>query len=127
MAASNSTPAQKEAFAAALNAAMKARGLRPVDLIPITGSATRQAGQAAAQSWVAGKSEPLRAKVTELEQFLELEPGALSRHLGWLPVGSPPILDLEAAVLADERLSEDQKVIVLGIITQFLGDQTVSD
>lgn len=122
MAASNATPEQKRAFASALNAAMDARGLRPVDLIPVTGSSSRQAAQSAAQSWMTGAVEPLRPKVVELEQFLELEPGALSRHLGWLPINAPAMPDLEATVLADARFSEDQKVLLLKLISQLLGN-----
>ena len=120
MADSHATAEQKAAFATALNAAHAARGMGPSDLIPVTGSAKRSAGQSTAQKWTKGVSEPLRPKVTEIERLLELEPGTLSRHLGWLPVNAPAVPDVEAAILADSRFSEDQKVLLLGLVSQML-------
>lgn len=47
-----------------------------------------------------------------MEQLLGLEPGELSRHLGYLPIGAPPPVPL--AIEADPGLSEDARRILLG-------------
>lgn len=124
MAVVNATDEQKRAFTTALLAAMEARGMGYADLLPATESDSRDSGMALARKWGRGATEPNRPTVIKLEELFEMEPGTLSRHLGWLPVNARPAPDLESAILADERLDEDQKVLLLKMVAQLLRDES---
>lgn len=47
-----------------------------------------------------------------IEQRLTLPPGALSRHLGFLPVDAVPAVDVRDALALDADLTEDQREVV---------------
>jgi hypothetical protein len=119
MAVNNSSSEQKAAFGEALLAALMAKGLRPPDLIDVVGASTRDNASNLVKNWISGKNEPPRPTVTAIEKFLDLEPGDLSRHLGWLPVGSSEIPTLEAAVLADSELTGEQRRVLLQLLKSF--------
>ncbi|CAB5218043.1 hypothetical protein UFOVP209_44 [uncultured Caudovirales phage] len=119
MAVTHSTDAQKAAFGEALLAALMAAGLRPPDLVDVVSASTRDNASNLIKNWVSGKNEPPRPTVTAIEQFLNLEPGDLSRHLGWLPVGAAQVPTLEAAVLADSNLTGEQRRVLLQLLKSF--------
>jgi len=118
----NATPEQKAAFGEALIAALHAREMRPPDLVDVVSATSRDNASNLVKNWVNGKSEPSRPTVIAVEQFLDLEPGTLSRHLGWLPVGAPAIADPEAAVIADKRFTGEQKRVLLQLMKSFRDD-----
>lgn len=79
--------------------------------------------QSAISAWIAGQSEPSREMVFQIEQVLELPPGNLSRHLGYLPpsaADSTPVT-FEDAVMNDPLLDETQKRGVLALYREFTG------
>ena len=57
--------------------------------------------------------------VSAIEKFLSLEPGTLSRHLGWVPVVAPAMPDLEAAIITDRTLTGEQRRIMLALVERF--------
>lgn len=54
--------------------------------------------------WMAGKAEPPHYVVFQLEEILELAPGALARHLGYVPVSVEAAHDVEDAISRDVLL-----------------------
>ena len=66
--------------------------------------------QTAVSQWLRGVTTPEPEVVFAMERALALRPGDLSRHLGYLPVGSraEPV-GVEQAIQADPRLSDRVK------------------
>lgn len=62
-------------------------------------------------SWEKGIWAPAPEKVFEIERLLDLPPGTLSRHLGYLPLGAQP--SVQAAVDSDPRLDERGKTLLI--------------
>jgi len=84
----------------------------------------RALGQAAGVSktavsqWELGRSVPVPAKVPNVERALELEPGALSRLLGYLPIATADdenSQDVVAALRGDKRLDEEARKLMIGL------------
>lgn len=98
------SPAMKAAFGAALREAMGARSA--VSLAKAVGLTPD-----AIAKWQRGDSEPPPLTVFAAERFLEVAPGDLSRHLGYLPASSPA--SVPAAIDADPRLSAEVKRVLL--------------
>src|SRR5688500_13111052 len=46
--------------------------------------------ESAVSQWITGTNEPTRRKVFAIEKALGVQPGTLSRHLGYLPVDAVP-------------------------------------
>lgn len=64
--------------------------------------------------WRRGKATPKPADLFALEETLDLGPGALSQHLGFLPVGArTEVRTVTEAIAADDQLTPDQKEILL--------------
>lgn len=98
------TPEMKAAFGVALREAMAATGATKLaKCIGLTPDAVAK--------WARGDSEPPPLTVFAAERFLDVAPGELSRHLGYVPVGTPP--SVAAAVEADPRLSAEIKRVLL--------------
>jgi len=77
----------------------------------------------AVSQWESGRSLPVPAKVPALERALELEPGALSRLLGYLPITSGDdkvSLDVIEAIRRDERLGQDGQELLITMYRQLL-------
>lgn len=47
----------------------------------------------------------------DVEQFLDVPPGELTRHLGYVPTGAPP--SVAAAIEADDGLTAEAKRLVV--------------
>lgn len=117
--ASDVTGRQK--FGDALRAAMNARGVTQRDLASDLGVT-----QAAVSSWVNGDFErvgPVPETVFDLERRLDLPPGHLSKHLGYLPpeaAKSGVTATFESVVMDDPLLDDTQKRGVLALYREFV-------
>ena len=77
----------------------------------------------AVSQWEIGRSLPIPAKVPDLERVLELEPGALSRLLGYLPIASgddKTSLDVIEAIRRDARLGKHGQELLITMYRQLL-------
>lgn len=104
------------AFGAALRAAREAQGLLQSDLAAIF-----DRHQPAISAWEAGRNSPDPPTVFLLEQILDLAPGDLSVHLGYMPLpdeGTWPTF--EEAVMDDELLTDDQKRAAIALYSEFM-------
>jgi len=112
------TAAQKEQFRRALIEARTKQRLSQRELGEAAG-----VSKAAVSQWEVGRSLPVPAKVPDLERALELEPGALSRLLGYLPIGSgddKTSLDVVEAIRRDARLGEHGQELLIIMYRQLL-------
>ena len=98
-------------FGRLLAEAMKARGMKQEDLAGRIGTT-----QSTVSGWINGRYEPAPGTVFAIERTLELEPGHLSRPLGYLPVadGADPV-SVEAAIAHSPLLDDDQKSALIGM------------
>ena len=88
-----------------LAAAMRGRRMKQEDLARALGTT-----QSSVSGWINGKYEPAAATVFTIERSLGLDPGSLSRPLGYLPVeaaGRP--VSVEAAIAQSPQLDDDAK------------------
>ena len=98
-------------FGRLLNDAMKARGMKQEDLAGMLGTT-----QSSVSGWINGKYEPAAETVFTVERCLGVEPGALSRPLGYLPVD--PVartVSVEGAIAQSPLLAEDDKVVLVSL------------
>lgn len=95
---------ERTAFGAALREAMLGvSNVKVAEHVGLTPDAVAK--------WVRGDAEPSPLTVFAVEAFLDLQPGELSRHLGYLPVGATA--SVVAAIEADPRLTvEARRVLV---------------
>jgi transcriptional regulator with XRE-family HTH domain len=113
-----SNAAQKEEFRRVLKETRTRRRLS----LSALGAAAGVSKSAAAQ-WENGRSLPIPAKVPDLERALELEPGSLSRLLGYLPIASGDAktsLDVIEAIRRDVRLGEHGQELLITMYRQLL-------
>ena len=84
---------------------LKSRSMKQEDLARSLGTT-----QSSVSGWINGKYEPAAATVFTIERSLALEPGALSRPLGYLPVEpAAQSVSVEAAVAQSTTLDDDAK------------------
>lgn len=105
---------RREAFGARLKAARESHDpqVRPQQIAEAIGY--RSGG--AISNWERGESPPDPETVFAIERFLELSPGELSQHLGYLPVeADTPPCTVESAVAADRRLRENERGALLAM------------
>lgn len=92
-------------FGRLLSDALKARGMKQEDLARMLGTT-----QSSVSGWINGKYEPVAATVFGVEQCLGMDPGSLSRPLGYLPV--EPVsrtVSVESAIAQSVQLDDDEK------------------
>lgn len=66
--------------------------------------------QAAAAGWESVDEYPkVPERVFAIERVLDVEPGALSSALGYIPAGAPPAITVPDAVDADSGLTPEQR------------------
>lgn len=65
--------------------------------------------QGTISTWKNGNAEPQLDGVRAVEIALDLPVGHLSRHLGWVPLGTEQIVDVVAAIRADTLITDDQR------------------
>lgn len=101
----------RKAFGAALADALAIRGVYQADLADTLGTT-----QGTISGWVTGKSEPeTPEKAFAVERALDLQPGTLSRHLGYVPPDLDAVMTVEAAVLHDSLLDDQNKRGILAL------------
>jgi transcriptional regulator with XRE-family HTH domain len=71
--------------------------------------------QSAVSQWINGDTEPLPQRVWSIERVCGVEPGTLSRLLGYVPADANGTHSTEAAILADPRLTDEQKDRFVGL------------
>ncbi len=105
---SDEIPDRRRAFGDALRGALAASGITQDDLAERMTADGHPVRQTAISQWITGRSEPDTPEVTfRVERALNVRPGSLSRHLGYLPVDAVrTITDLERAIDSDPRLSD---------------------
>lgn len=105
-----------EAFGAALASARSARHLTQRRLGELLGGTT----QSAISAWEGGEAEPSPETVFAVEEALGLPGGALSRLLGYLPLGEREVASpVSAAIAADPLLTEAEKRGLLALYEEF--------
>jgi transcriptional regulator with XRE-family HTH domain len=112
------TAAQKDEFRRVLRETRIRRRLS-LNALGITAGVSKSA----VAQWESGRSLPVPAKVLGLERALELEPGALSRLLGYLPITSgddKTSLDVIEAIRRDRRLGEHGQELLITMYRQLL-------
>jgi transcriptional regulator with XRE-family HTH domain len=112
------TAAQKDEFRRVLLEARRRRRLSQRELGKAAG-----VSKAAVSQWESGRSLQVPAKVPELERALHLEPGALSRLVGYLPITSgddKTSLDVVEAIRRDARLGEQGQELLIAMYRQLL-------
>lgn len=119
VAESSATAVQLESFGRALTAALEAKGLTSGALLSLTTASSPESRRRVVTKWMRGEVEPSRPKVLALEVTLGLDPGTLSRHLGWVPVDAQGLPTVEASILADGELTPTQKNILLAALQDF--------
>lgn len=105
------SPSDIRGFKQALRQAREARGISQDALAKRLGFRA----QSVASKWEDTEGDQARKvpdpdDVFALEAALELPPGSLSRHLGYLPlkVGSVPEVDAVAAIMTDDTVSSQR-------------------
>lgn len=96
-------PEARDAFGRALSEALRAADISIASVarhVELTDDAVRR--------WLKG-SAPEPPMVFAVERFLDVAPGDLSRHLGYIPVG---VTSVTAAIDADEALNDQGKAIL---------------
>lgn len=98
-------------FGRLLAEALKTRGMKQEHLAGALGTT-----QSSVSGWINGKYEPGAETVFRIERSLALDPGHLSRPLGYLPVEavSAPA-SVEGAILESPLLQEDEKAALLAV------------
>ena len=112
------TAAQKDEFRRVLKETRTRRRLSLRALGAVAG-----VSKSAVAQWENGRSLPVPEKVPDLERALELESGALSRLLGYLPIASGDAktsLDVIEAIRRDVRLGEHGQELLITMYRQLL-------
>lgn len=115
------TAAQKDEFRRVLKETRTRRRLSLRALGAVAG-----VSKSAVAQWENGRSLPIPAKVPDLERALEMEPGALSRLLGYLPItggDEKTSLDVIEAIRRDVRLGEHGQELLIAMYRQLLRQQ----
>ena len=93
------------AFGRMLAEALKSRGMKQEDLARSLGTT-----QSSVSGWINGKYEPAAGTVFTIESSLGLDPGSLSRPLGYLPVEpGAHLVSVETAITQSTHLDDDAK------------------
>jgi transcriptional regulator with XRE-family HTH domain len=98
-------------FGRLLANALKARGMKQEDLAGSLGTT-----QSSVSGWINGKYEPAAETVFAIERTLAMDPGFLSRPLGYLPLEAVSgTVGVEAAITHSPLLADDEKVVLVSL------------
>jgi transcriptional regulator with XRE-family HTH domain len=104
---------QRRGFGAAVFAARKAAGLRQEDLAArLFGADQARKSQPTVSFWESGTHEPEAEMVFAIERAIGVDPGSLSRHLGYVPADIDPAsiaLDVLTSIQNDPLLSREAR------------------
>ena len=111
------TAEQKTAFRRALRRAREAAGQTQSGLSLKIG-----VSRSAVWQWEEGRAVPTEENVAALERELQLQPGALSRLLGYLPAGAVEreMISVIEALEADPKLGERERELLASMYRQLL-------
>jgi transcriptional regulator with XRE-family HTH domain len=115
------TEEQREAFRQALRHTREQRGLTQRALSRIIGLTNSAVWQ-----WEQGRAIPRPEIVAKLEAALDLDPGVLSRLLGYLPITQPPdkaTMDVLDALQADPRLGARERKLLATIYRELVAQR----
>ena len=107
-------------FGRLLAQALRARRMKQEHLAGALGTT-----QSSISGWINGKYEPAADTVFRIERSLALEPGHLSRPLGYLPVEavSAPA-SVEGAILQSPLLEDDEKAALIAVYRVLVDSRT---
>jgi transcriptional regulator with XRE-family HTH domain len=72
--------------------------------------------QSSVSGWINGKYEPPAGTVFRMERLLEVDPGLLSRPLGYLPLEGPQAtLGVPTAIAQASVLDEEEKAVLISL------------
>lgn len=109
-------------FADALSAELAARGVTQSALADAVGMK-----QNTVSRWVGGDFAPPPETVFAIEEALDVEPGALSQFLGFLPMGEGETpITITAAVGAAPELEDWQREALLAVYRTFVRKRAMS-
>jgi transcriptional regulator with XRE-family HTH domain len=76
----------------------------------------------AVSNWTSGQAKPSRSNLARLEEELDAQPpGTLLHAFGYATAECPqPDTSIEAAIRAEQRISPDDKRVLLAIVRRFL-------
>jgi len=116
-------PDRRVRFGRLLADAMKARGMKQEDLAGMLGTT-----QSSVSGWINGKYEPAAATVFTIERSLGMEPGGLSRPLGYLPVeaATQPV-SIEGAIAQSANLDDEEKAALAAMYRLLVNRSTRAD
>lgn len=101
----------RRTFGRMLGDALKVREMKQEDLARLLGTT-----QSSVSGWINGKYEPAAGTVFTIEQTLEMDPGSLSRPLGYLPVEpTDQPVSIEAAIAQSATLDEEDKAALAAV------------
>lgn len=78
--------------------------------------------QPTVSGWLDNIDRQPPTRIFLIEQALGCKPGAISRHLGYLPVEAKAVRSVQDALAADARLDEVARRILLAAYEQAIGD-----
>lgn len=112
-------------FGKALASAREGRGMSQGMLADLLGKSQGGIGM-----WETGASVPATPEdLFEVEEALELDPGSLSRHLGYVPAtlaGNPRVgrgrADVVAAITSDPRLTTSNRRVLVNVYQEFVNE-----
>jgi transcriptional regulator with XRE-family HTH domain len=98
-------------FGRLLSDALRARGMRQDDLAGILGTT-----QSSVSGWINGRYEPAAPTVFTVERCLGMDPGSLSRPLGYLPVEpATRSVSVESAIAQSVQLDDEEKAALSAV------------
>lgn len=104
---------QRAAFGRALNDAIRRSGL---SLQEVSNRLGYRRAEPTISEWQNGLKEPRHHVVFALEEALDLLPGSLSVHLGYVP---PTQIDVATAIASDPALPPALRATLLDVYQQF--------
>jgi transcriptional regulator with XRE-family HTH domain len=118
------TQQQKTAFRRALRRAREAAGESQSGL-----SQTLGLSRSAVWQWENGETVPTPDNVATVERALRLQPGSLSRLLGYLPAGAVDreTISVIEALEADPRLGERERELLAAMYRQLVKQREGDD
>jgi transcriptional regulator with XRE-family HTH domain len=68
--------------------------------------------QGSVSAWLAGKQTPGTDAVFAMERLLAVPPGALSRHMGYLPLSAVEVQTVAEAIAVDPDLTAESRIVL---------------
>lgn len=109
-------------FGMLLGRALKVRAMKQDELAGLLGTT-----QSSVSGWVNGKYEPGAATVFAIERTLSMEPGQLSRLLGYLPLeaASRP-MSVDTTIAESPLLDDEDKAVLIAMFELLAAKQARS-